>query len=399
MPRMRKHMQIKGQSVIRPAAFPLAVAALTGFLFLSGAAAALGSSEIANGDVRIQGAGARPQLIFACGDESTDELGFLVANPATISDLKELQASLAVAITDLSPGRAESVRQLNKAGIPLYAWISLPQEQGYYLNADNAPEAAARFNEFNQWTRNYGLQWAGVGLDIEPNFGLFNGSKWHVASLLIRRSLDGGRVRRARQAYSALIQQIQSQGYAVQTYQMPFIVDDRELHSTLIERLSGVVDARGNLEVLMLYTSFARRFDSALIWKFGPDAQAIAVGSTAIDPNGGAQDGALNWDEFSRDLIVASHFTHIIGVYNLEGSVRQGFLPRLKTIDWAQTVTIPAEDVRGINRLGLIIRIVLWTILHLVYFAGAIIIAVIWLIWRRRSLPRNPPKTGSHKSQ
>jgi hypothetical protein len=34
----------------------------------------------------------------------------------------------------------------------------------------------------------------------------------------------------------------------------------------------------------------------------------------------------LSWDEFSKDLITASHFTHIVGIYSLSGCVQQGFL-------------------------------------------------------------------------
>ena len=54
----------------------------------------------------------------------------------------------------------------------------------------------------------------------------------------------------------------------------------------------------------------------------------------------------LNWEEFSRDLRVANHFSHTIGVYNLQGCVRQGFLSRLKTVNWNESVTLPAESVR-----------------------------------------------------
>jgi hypothetical protein len=308
-----------------------------------------------------------------------------------------MQAGLAVAITDLTPERAEIVRQLNRDGIPLDAWIVLPKDQGYFINADNAPETAARISEFEKWTSDYGLHWAAIGLDIEPNFNLFNGSKWHVASLLLRRSFEAGRVRRARQAYSDLIRQIQSQGYSVQTYQMPFIVHEREMHSTLMERLFGVVDVRGNLEAVMLYTSFAPQLGSALIWKLGPHAQAITVGSTMPDPNipGG---GALNWDGFSRDLIVASHFTHVVGIYSLEGSVQQGFLPRMTTIDWSQTITIPAEQVRSIDRLSATIQIVWWTAVHWVYLACVFLLAAGWLIWRRSMRKKSAQQSENHAS-
>jgi hypothetical protein len=37
----------------------------------------------------------------------------------------------------------------------------------------------------------------------------------------------------------------------------------------------------------MLYSSFNRTADSALIWQYGPSAQRIVVGITAGDPQAG----------------------------------------------------------------------------------------------------------------
>ena len=100
----------------------------------------------------------------------------------------------------------------------------------------------------------------------------------------------------------------------------------------------------------MLYTSFNRRLDSALIWVYGPEAQAIAVGSTAgsdADP----RFHRLDWEEFSRELRVARHFSGAIGVYSLAGCVQQGFLGRLRTKNWDEPVLIPGDAVQRAERL------------------------------------------------
>jgi hypothetical protein len=39
----------------------------------------------------------------------------------------------------------------------------LPLAQGYYFTADNAAEAAGRYQEWQAWTRRHGLTWQGVG--------------------------------------------------------------------------------------------------------------------------------------------------------------------------------------------------------------------------------------------
>jgi hypothetical protein len=46
--------------------------------------------------------------------------------------------------------------------------------------------------------------------------------------------MDGRRVLRTHQAYSALIHTIQSRGYLVQTYQMPFLPVERNVHPSYL---------------------------------------------------------------------------------------------------------------------------------------------------------------------
>jgi hypothetical protein len=340
------------------------------------------------GDVEVSGGkeAGPPDLVFAC-DGPTGALESLFSEPGVISNLKDLKAGIAVALPDLSADRARLVHQLNQAGIPVTAWLALPGDEGYYLNAGNAPEAAARFADFKKWSAAHGLRWAAIGLDIEPSIQEFaalrQGSKWHLALTLIGRYFDWGRVHRAKDAYSALIRQIQTDGYQVETYQFPFIADERKVRTTLLERLVGIVDVRGDLEVLMTYTSFNHKLDSALIDVYGPDAQGVAVGVTS---GSGTRFASLNWEEFSRDLMVANHFSHVIGVYNLEGCVRQGFLPRLKTVNWNEPVTIPAETIHKATQLRSRVQTALWIGSYLPCFIAAILLALTWIIvrWKRR---------------
>jgi hypothetical protein len=109
-------------------------------------------------------------------------------------------------------------------------------------------------------------------------------------------------------------------------------------------------DVRGDGEVLMLYSSFNRTADSALIWQYGPFAQRIVVGITAGDPQPGVRRGTLSWEELSHDVIVASHFSPVVGIYNLEGCVRRGLLAQLIALDWNQPVIISADQNRQVIR-------------------------------------------------
>lgn len=344
-------------------------------------------------DVRVRGQ--RADLVFAC-DSDTPKLQKLFADPTLIPDLKELHAGIALSLEDLSPERAEVVRRLNEAGVLVVAWMALPHSEGYYVNASNAAQTEKRFADFEKWTSGNGLSWAGVGLDIEPSLGDWaeiQQGKWGLVTTLLRRAFDGQRVMRARTEYQKLIERIQADGYAVQTYQLLFLADERRVHSTVLERLFGIVDVRGDDEALMVYSSFNHAIDGALVWTYGPDAQSIAVGSTAStgDAKTDAKFGPLNWEEFSRDVIVASHFSKLVGVYSLEGCVRQGFLAKLKSLDWKQTVTLSGAAVAKARAFRHKVQTVLWIASHVVYIGLVFLLLIAWLAWwwrRRRSLRR-----------
>ena len=332
--------------------------------------------------VRVTAPAEHPQLNFACQME-TAALQSLFSDPDVIRDLEQLHAGITLSLIDLSPGRAQVVRQLNSAGIPVAAWLALPGEQGYYLNASNAVQAEVRFTEFQKWTADSGLHWSGIGLDIEPNLQEFT-SIGRAASAALKRLFDPGTVTRARAAYGAFIARIKAAGYSIETYQFPFIADERAVGSTLLERLFGIVDVRGDREVLMLYSSFNRTADSALIWQYGPSAQFIVVGITAGNPQPDTRMGPLSWEELSHDVIVASHFSPVVGIYNLEGSVHHGLLPRLQALDWNQPVIISADQNRQMIRFRARVQAALWTFARLPYFALAILIGDAWYLLRRR---------------
>ena len=337
--------------------------------------------------VRVAPPIAQPRLAFAC-EMDTADLQSLFSDPNVARDLRMLNAGISLSLTDLSPGRAQVVHGLNAAGVSVTAWMALPKEQGYYLNSSNASQATARFADFQKWTANHGLRWAGVGLDIEPSLQEFDaarqGSAPREAASVFRRLFDRGIIHRARTDFANLISQIHSAGYSVETYQFPFIADERAEDSTLLERLFGIVDVRGDREVLMLYSSFNHRADSAVIWQYGPSAQAIVVGSTAGDSQPGSKFIPLSFDELGHDLIVAAHFSPIVGVYNLEACVRRGFLPRLIALDWNQPIVISADANRQVIKLRSRIQSSLWTLDRLPYFAVGILFADVWFVARRR---------------
>jgi hypothetical protein len=304
-----------------------------------------------------------PRLTFFCELEA-GPLQALFTDPAVCEHLVELRASVSLGLLDLSAERAAVVRQLHAVGIPVIAWQLLPAEQGYWFNLDNAPQAAARYEAFREWTSTHGLRWDGVGLDIEPDLHelrrLLAGG-WRQLFALLRRLRQGERLRRAREAYEALSHRIRADGYRVDTYQLPLIVDERQAGSTLLQRLLGVVDLPADREVLMLYSSFVRPHGAGLLESYGPQARSIGVGSTGggVELPGAGAALPLSWDELSGDLRRARRLCADLHVFSLEGCVRQGFLPRLQAFDWSGPEEAPKTTTR---RMKLMRRVGGWVL-------------------------------------
>ena len=87
---------------------------------------------------------AHPPLTFFC-ELPPEPLAKLFDGRFLIDDLKALEATLSLGILDFSKDRAELVQRLNRAGVPVIAWLLLPEDEGYWFNIDNHDKAAARY--------------------------------------------------------------------------------------------------------------------------------------------------------------------------------------------------------------------------------------------------------------
>jgi hypothetical protein len=288
----------------------------------------------------------RPGLTFAC-ELDPARLAALFAEPAVIEDLLALRARVALMVADFSDERAEVIRRLNAAGVPVVGIPLLPLDEGYYFTADNAARAAERYQEWQVWTRGHGLEWAGVGLDIEPDARMYQqiiDNPWGLVPMLVPRLFNRSLPERSRGAYRELVDRIRADGWTVENYQFPLIADERQAGSTLLQRLA-LVDVTTDREVWMIYSSFMRGLGPGLIWNYGPEASAIGVGTTGGGPviPGSPQLPVLSWDELARDLRLAGHWCDQILIHSLEGCVRQGFLGRLVSFDWTGTPKPPPQ--------------------------------------------------------
>ena len=306
-------------------------------------------------------------MTLAC-ELSAARLADFFADGSLIKELQALEARVALMLSDLSSERAAVVQQLNSARIPVVAVPLLPFGEGYYFTADNAPRAEARYEEWKAWTSEHGLVWDGVGLDIEPDVRVYQqivDNPWSLVPMLAPRLFDHVRPRRSAVAYAGLIARIRADGWQVENYQFPPMADERQAGSDLLQRFAGLVDVATDREVSILYTSFMRSLGPGLIWSYGPEAQAIAVGSTGGAPDipGHPQVPTLSWEELERDLLLARRFSDDLYIHSLEGCIEQDFLGRLRSIDWGRLQPPPA-GLRTAAALRRMLRGILWTSVH-----------------------------------
>ena len=291
----------------------------------------------------------------------------LFADASVLGHLQALRASVSLGVLDLGPERADVERRLNAAGVPVIAWQLLPKDQGYWFHQGNAAQASARYTDFRAWTATHALRWDGVGLDIEPDIQDMTRalqSRWRLLPALLPRLARGGRLREARAAYTALVERARADGFRVDSYQLPFIVDERQAGSTLLQRLTGVLDVRVDREVLMLYTSLLRPHGPGVLASYGPQAGGgVGVGITGggVDVPGLIEVPPSSWEEFARDLRLARRWTEDVHVFSLEGCVHQGFLPRLRDFDWTEREPASPGGVDALRwTVGWLLRASAW---------------------------------------
>jgi len=212
--------------------------------------------------------------------------------------------------------------------------------------------------------------------------------------VLLKRGLDTERLRRAQMQYQILVAQIRADGYRVDSYQMPLIVDERQAGSTLLQRLAGLVDIAVDREVLMLYSSLMP-YGAALLWSYAPDAQSVGVGVTGggVEIEGVSSSPPLDWDEFSRDLLLAHRWTDDIHIFSLEGCVQQGFLSRLPDFDWEAPIVPPVESAAQVQHLRQALRAALWASAH----PWLVTMGLLSILWMLRGGKRGKRKAESVK--
>ena len=289
----------------------------------------------------------KPARLSFFNEQDPPELGALVEDGRVLGQLRALGAHVTMGLRDLSAERAVAVQRLMGEGVPVGAWLLLEREHGYFATHDNADAVAARVDAFRAWVHRHGLRFTALGFDFEPDLRELDHLFRHPAKALgawAWRSRDRGRRARALEAWGALATRLRADGWALEAYQFPLLLEDRATGSQFFQRFTSSLDVPVEREVVMAYSSLLGPLGPGLLEGWTRGARAVAVGSTGggVDPL-----PKLSFDELSRDLRLAARTCRDVSVFSLEGCVQQGFLPRLLDFDWDAPVQLPLTQRAG----------------------------------------------------
>ena len=211
------------------------------------------------------------ELNFFCTLEAK-ALARLFEDRFVLDDLKSLGAGVSLAVMDFSNERARAVQLLNKLGIPVIAWLMLPQEHHYWFTLSNSGLALEHYQQFKQWSQHKKLNWVGIGLCIKEE------SCW--GNSLKTEEEKSAELSQAKQNYLQLGIQVHNDGYRLELYRPAAVVAAQHARSKLLRRAEGQLELVADRQVDLLFTSLHRGQNQAALWRALADSQAIGIGLT-----------------------------------------------------------------------------------------------------------------------
>jgi hypothetical protein len=265
------------------------------------------------------------------------ELEKLFADTTLFSQLAELNSTLRIGLLDYSPGCTNTIKKLNAAGIPVIAWLLLPEEDGYWFNMYNGDKAAKRYEDFKIWTAANNLKWEGVGIDLELDFNDAKMAVRHPLKVVwkaYKRLYDNKSLESGRKIYKILTDKIQDDGYYLESYVISLVYDERITRTTSFQKLLGLIDIKTPNEIPMLYTSVMG--NPSILPAYYQEGQPIALGITGggvvIE---GVKPAFYKLENLKRDLLISNQYTGEVIIFCLEASLANGWLSEIRDVDYS----------------------------------------------------------------
>jgi len=329
---------------------------------------------------------ANPKLSFFNEQESKD-LKELFSDSTIIPMLQKMDAAIRMGMLDLTDERATIIKKLNEAEIPVVAWLLLPKEEGYWFHSGNWERAFERYEEIKKWGEESGVQFSGIGIDIEIDYteaALFKTNKLKLLGNIIGRLYDQEGFLASKEKYKELIEKVRDDGYTIESYYIPFFRKETELGRTSLQQATRFMDLTTDKDIPMLYTSFiGNPYGTLKVLALDEKLEYVAIGSTGggIDPTL----PSMTWDDLAYDLRVIAKTTKEIHIFCLEASVEKGFFPQLVDFDFEVPITEYPEQEKvvqsQIERVMLISKVLSYPTLILLTTIFLLFL-IVWLIFK-----------------
>lgn len=325
---------------------------------------------------------AQPRISFF-NEMKSDALIGLFKDSTLIPTLHQLHAEIRMGILDLTPQRVMVLKSLNKANIPVVAWLLLPEEKGYWFHSGNGDMAIERYKEIKEWAVENQIEFSGIGLDLELDMNdmkMLQSNPLKLLSRLPGRLYDKSEIETGSRKYAELIATIKKDGFKVESYYASFIKDETALQNTSIQQLTKFLDIKTDKEIPMLYSSFMGNADGLLkIYGLDVGLKQVAIGST-----GGGVDTTLpilTYEELVHDLNMASKFADEIHIFSLEGCVQHGYLKKLLEYKYNPTNSFDPSQVKSVQKLQKIFKTVSTTLSYPTIFFTSLLLIIILISW------------------
>jgi hypothetical protein len=176
---------------------------------------------------------------------------------------------------------------------------------------------------------------------------------------------------------------MKADGYAVESYIIPIIFEERAKKANSFQKLMGIIDLETDVEIPMLYTSAMD--NPAIIPNYHQKNMPVALGSTGGGVKiEGVELKAISWTNLERDILIASKVTNEIHIFCLETSVEKGFLTKIESINFDQKEPDIQASIEKQKKTNGIVRFILGVLDHpllLTIVVLAIIVIVFWGIY------------------
>ena len=281
---------------------------------------------------------------------------------ALIEDLSRAHIRLCIAIRDTSDARATLIQRLNLAHIPVVCWLvrdDLDIMRDY--RTGDANQLHARYRDVMRWSVEQSLRWDAIGIDISADvrdtvrFGDYPAVD---VNTFLRRISNRWHIDAATKSYENLLSLIRADNHRIESYEIPFIRDDRVSGSTLARRLLGLPAIAADAVVVSLYSSHSRPYGPGLISTYAPECAAVAIGDCTTDGN----NQPMSEHELWRDLqhVSGCGVPHIY-IAGFPSIVEKGWHAKIIAGGWVRRSLPPTDEVHHqVARMRAGLRALLW---------------------------------------